>query len=218
MPLCAPLVASPQGQPLSRLLGDCGCLCPQVRAAFLVLSSSTFSSHALPGAPMPLCPSLSLLALAGSLFSRLLGNCGCLCPQVRAAFLLVLPPALSRPAHFLGAHVCFGFHMQSPISSPGPSLSPSPGSRSCLESVPRESSLSATAPPLSQGPQRGLGGRLCHCSSPPASRCPRLLTESGDAPWPRGVWVSFPRLLELCLLGPGNAQHARCCLHASRVG
>lgn len=72
-------------------------------------------------------------------------------PAGQGSFPLSPPPASSRLAHFLGAHVCFGFHMQSPISSPGPSLSPSPGSRSCLESVPRESSLSATAPPSVPG-------------------------------------------------------------------
>lgn len=116
-----------------------------------------------------------------------------------------------------GCHVCFGFRVQSSISSPDPTLSPSPGSQSCLESVLRESSLSATVPPSVPGaPAKPQAAH--YCSSPPASWCPCLLTESGDAPWPRGVWVSFPQLLELCLPPPESAQCARCCVCASPCG
>lgn len=67
-----------------------------------------------------------------------------------------------------------------------------------------------------RGPSEASGGSVTQ--SLPASQRPHLLTESGDAPWARGVWVSFPRLLELCLPGPESAQRARCCLCVSPRG
>ena len=92
----------------------------------------------------PLCPS-GRFSPSGQHLSRLLGDCGYLCPQVRAAFFLVLSSSIFSSYMLPGGHMCFGFCVQSSISSPGPALSLSPGSWSCLESVPRESSLSATA-------------------------------------------------------------------------
>ena len=134
----------------------------------------------------PLCPS-GRFSPRGQHLSGLLGGCG-----VFARRSGQLPPAPSRLAHFLGAHVCFGFHMQSSVSSPGPTLSPSPGSRSCLESVPRESSLSATAPPSVPGaparPQAALS--LLVSTSIPASSPPYREWGCSVATWGVGVLPS----------------------------
>ena len=161
---------------------------------------------------MPLCAPLVASPLAGSIF---LGSWGIVVslPAGQGSFLQHL--LVSRTSWVPTCVLGFTCSHLSPARVPpcrrpqgvGPAWSQSPGSHHCLR----------LHRPLSQGPQRGLR-RLSHCSSPPASRRPRLLTESGDAPWPRGVWVSFPRLLELCLLGPENPQHARCCLYASPCG
>ena len=139
-------------------------------------------------------------------------------PTGQGSFLLSPEtPSSSHLTCFLGVTCVLGFacsHL-SPARIPpcrrpqgvSPAWSQSSGSHHCLP----------LHHPPSQGPQRSLR-RLSYCSSPPASRCPCLLTESGDAPWPRGVWVSFPQLLELCLPPPESAQHARCCLCASPCG
>lgn len=163
---------------------------------------------------MPLCAPLVTSALAGSLF---LGSWGTVGVFARRSGQLPLSPSSSvfSSRTLSGCPRVFGFHMQSPISSPGPSLSPSPGSRSCLESVPRESSLSATAPPSVPGaparPQAALS-LLVSAQHPGVSPPYR---EWGCS-WPRGGVGVLPSAAGAVSSRSWECSSlARCCLHAT---